>query len=353
MAQLFIENSRIAGIACTVPKHSVSTEETGAALGMGDMRRILQMTAIERRPVAAPEVCASDLCADAAGRLLEALGWRPESVEALIFVSQTPDYILPATACSLQKRLGLSSGAACFDINLGCSGYVYGLSTAMSLVEGGVTRALLLVGDTLSKIVCPQDRATALLFGDIGSATAIEKGTGRYSFVLGSDGHGGPFLKVPAGQSREMPTEANALTVEMEGGNIRSRQHLYMDGAAVMAFTLREVPPIFDRLLQISGLNRDELDAIVLHQANQFILDTLARRMKLPKEKIPSSLRDLGNTSCASLPATISSCLREKLSQESMRLAMIGFGVGWSWGGCIGTFGPMVLPEIGFYENAR
>ncbi|HRJ70599.1 MAG TPA: ketoacyl-ACP synthase III [Terrimicrobiaceae bacterium] len=309
------------------------------------------MTGIESRPVTSPPVCASDLCEDAARRLMNELNWEPESVEAVVFISQFPDYILPATACELQKRLNLSKDAACYDVNMGCSGYVYGLWLVSCLVQSGVQRALLLVGDTTNRYVNPQDKSSVYLFGEAGTATAIEQGEGNMAFVLGTDGGGVPHLIIPAGQCRERPTAANALPEEQEGGNIRSRQQLFMNGPEVMAFTLREVPPLFEQMLELSGKCRDDIDALVMHQANQFILNTLGKKLGFTGDKVPSSMRNCGNTSCASIPVTISSCLRERLVQAPMTLAMMGFGVGWSWAGCLGEFGPMALPEPAFLEN--
>lgn len=346
MAVSVFSQTKIAGVCCALPKNEVHTADEAARLGIASPGKIISMTGIEKRRVVPPSMCASDLCEAAAAKLLDSLGWEKSTVEALIFVSQTPDYILPATACDLHRRLGLAKTAAAFDVNLGCSGYVYGLWLASSLVESGLTRVLLLVGDTISKLISPEDKATVFLFGDSGSATALERKPGRLVFVLGTDGSGVPHLIVPAGQAREPRDETSMEVKADESGNRRGRHQLYMNGPEVMSFTLREVPPMFDQLLQHSGVGRDQVDAVVMHQANQFLLDALTKKMGIPKERVPSSLSCYGNTSCGSIPVTFTKCLGRDLVESTRCVAMMGFGVGWSWAGCIGDFGPMVLPNF-------
>ncbi len=343
MPVLQFNHSRIAGLTCTLPRNEVTTAEIAERLG-ADPKRVLAMTGIESRRIAPAHICASDLCADAASRLLDDLGWQRESIGALVFVTQTADHFIPATACILQNRLGLSTDCACFDVNMGCSGYIYGLSIASSLVESGINRVLLLVGDTSNRMISELDRSVAFLFGDSGSATALEREEARSTFVLGTDGSGAEQLIIRAGHSRQRTTPELCARVEMEGGNIRSPQELYMNGSEVMAFTLREVPPLFERLLQESSTKREDIDAVVMHQANQFLLDNLARKINFEKERVPSSVRNFGNTSCASVPVTISTCLREAISTSTLRIAMMGFGVGWSWAACIGEYGPIIAP---------
>jgi len=347
MAVLKTKRARIAGMTCSFPAQEVTTAATAERLG-ADARRLSALTGIESRRIAPPDLCASDLCADAAERLLAALKWEKESISALIFLSQTPDYILPATACLLQHKLNLSQSCLSFDINMGCSGYVYGLMTAASLVEAGLGRVLLLVGDTINRLCSEEDRSVAFLFGDAGSATALDGGADQLTFIAGTDGRGADHLIIRAGQSRQRATPALCVRQEVEPGNLRSPQELYMNGAEVLAFALREVPPLFAQIQQESGMDKDAFDAVVMHQANQFMLDALGRKMGLAKDRVPSSVRNFGNTSCASIPVTLSCCLRDKLIDSRLRLAMLGFGVGWSWAGGAAEIGPLVLPEPAF-----
>jgi 3-oxoacyl-[acyl-carrier-protein] synthase-3 len=347
MSVLKTSHVRVAGVTCTFPRQEISTAETAERLGV-DASRVVAMTGIERRPVAPPSVCSSDLCADSAERLLSALGWEKSSVSALIYVSQTPDYILPATACVLQKRLGLSNSCASFDVNMGCSGYIYGLMLAASLVDSGLGRVLLLVGDTINRLVSEQDKSVAFLFGDAGSATALESGNAQTTFVLGTDGEGAEHLIIRAGQARHRVTPDLCVRTEVEPGNIRSPQELYMNGSEVLSFALREVPQLFAQLEKESGVQKDGFDAVVMHQANQFMLDALGRKMGIAKDRSPSSVSRFGNTSSASIPVTLTCCLRERLQQSSQKLALLGFGVGWSWAGCAIDMGPACMPEPAF-----
>lgn len=346
MAVSVFSQTQVAGVCCALPKNEVHTADVTSKLGIASPGKVVSMTGIEKRRIAPPSMCASDLCEAAAIKLLDSLGWDKASVEALVFVSQTPDYILPATACDLHRRLGLAKTTVAFDVNLGCSGYVYGLWLASSLVESGLKRVLLLVGDTISKLISPEDKATVFLFGDSGSATALERKPGQLVFVLGTDGSGVPHLIVPAGQARE-PKDSVSMEIKAdESGNRRGRHQLHMNGPEVMSFTLREVPPLFEQLLQHSGIGRDQVDAVVMHQANQFLLDALAKKMGIPKERVPSSLACYGNTSCGSIPVTFTTCLSRDLAKSTKHIVMMGFGVGWSWAGCIGELGPMVIPDF-------
>jgi 3-oxoacyl-[acyl-carrier-protein] synthase-3 len=347
MAVLKTTHARIAGVTCSFPAQEITTATTAERLG-ADAKRVLTMTGIESRRVAPPHLCASDLCADAAERLLASLKWEKESVSGLIFLSQTPDYILPATACLLQEKLGLSKSCVCFDVNMGCSGYVYGLMTAASLLETGLGRVLLLVGDTINRISSEEDKSVAFLFGDAGSATALERGKEHATFVVGTDGGGAKHLIIRAGQCRQRATPELCVRTQAEPGNVRSPQELYMNGSEVLAFALREVPQLFEQLQKESGVSKDGFDAVVLHQANQFMLDGLARKMGIAKESVPSSVRLFGNTSCASIPVTMLCCLRDKLQSSRLKIAMLGFGVGWSWGGCSMDVGPIEVPEPAF-----
>jgi 3-oxoacyl-[acyl-carrier-protein] synthase-3 len=348
MSQLRTANARVAGLAATLPKQFVSTDQAAVVAGVADVRKVVSMTGITGRNVATSSVCTSDLCFDAARRLLGDLGWKSDSVDALVFVTQTPDYRLPATACVLQDRLGLSSRCAAFDVNIGCAGFVYGLSVCASLVDAGMERVLLLTGDTLSKFVNPADKSCIFLFGDAGTATAIERGSNQLSFVLGSDGEGAQHLMIPAGMCREPGEAGSHSAVECEGGNIRSRHQLYMNGAEVMNFTLRALPRLWDELALIDPTPGMPFDAVVMHQANQFILNALAKRLNISPDKVPSTLSRFGNTSSASIPITIADQLADKFSQSAGKMVLMGFGVGWSWAGCIGSFGPMRISEAAY-----
>ena len=346
MAICSVSKAKIAGISVAIPEHFRSRADDEAVFGPEIVAKIQQHSGVSRRPVALNGLCTSDLCFFAAERLLEELNWSRESIDALIFISQTPDYVLPATSCVLQQRLRLGKNCAAFDINLGCSGYVYGLwLTGQILGSASMRRVLLLVGDTISRIVSPKDRSTALLFGDAGTATGLERNDDAQTmeFELGTDGRGRDNLIVQAGSFRRPRTDLTRSRTEREGGNIRSDEDLFMDGTEVFSFTIREVVSLIKRVLSQASWPRESLDALVLHQANEFILQHISKRLGLPREKIPSTLENYGNTSSASIPLTMVVCLGERLRESSQHLLLAGFGVGWSWGAVALTCGPMVI----------
>jgi len=275
------------------------------------------------------------LCFEAAEILLNDMRIDRNSIDLLIFVSQTPDYHQPATAPILQHRLGLSKLCGSFDINLACSGYVYGLSTAFSYVaQNGIDRVLLLVGETLSKIISKKDRATSLLFGDGGTATLIEKKEDNPAsyFSLNSDGSGESVLKINGGGYRNQSSEETLKIKNYEDGSKRSDEQLFMDGMEVFNFTMREVPKDIKHVLQYSNYILEDVNYIVFHQANKFMTDFFAKKLKYPIERIPYSLQKFGNTSAVSIPLTIVSEMKDLLNNQNKRIIMSGYGGGLSWG---------------------
>lgn len=349
MATAEIHGLRLVGLASAVPAALGSVTEAVAEFGAEEIRKISESTGVEQRHVSTGRLCASDLCCAAARRLLGELNWDPESVEAAIFVSQCFDFVLPATSCTLHVRLGLSKDCAAFDVGMGCSGFVYGLWIAASLMAAsGMSRVLLLVGDTIPRFCSPLDRSTTLLFGDAGSAAALEKNAAAQPFIfsLGTDGSGWRNLIIPAGASRRPSDEASAGKEKGDGENFRRAEDLFMDGAEMFAFALREVPSLINEVLAATQWNSQEVDYFVFHQANRLMLTHLAKFMKLPLSKVPLSLPEFGNTSSASIPVTINSKLADIIRSRSVRLVLAGFGVGYSWAGCSLQCGPMVAPEV-------
>jgi 3-oxoacyl-[acyl-carrier-protein] synthase III len=344
-----VEGVRIKGIATAVPDSVVSNEDDARVFGEEDARRILKNTGVKRRHVTRNGLCASDLCLAAAERLLDDLGWERSSVDALVFVTQLPDYVTPASSCVLQHRLGLSSGCIAFDMNLGCSGFVYGLYTVGRFISGGgIRRALLLVGDTTSRTLAPRDRAVVPVFGDAGAAAALEadSSASAIDFVLGTDGSGAKNLMLPAGMLRNPRTEKTRELRVRDDGNERSDEHTYMNGAEVFAFTLNAVPPLIRDIKKARGWEEEDVEHYVFHQASEFVLKNLARASKIPKEKLAIDVEEWGNTSSASIPLTICSSLRSAYREGARRTILAGFGVGWSWGAAALELGPIVIPEV-------
>lgn len=344
MANATTSGTRIAGIASAVPESVQTREHLAAAFGAAEAQKIIDSVGIESRHVTRGSLCTSDLCHAAAERLLADLEWERDSIDLLVFVTHTPDYVMPATSGSLQARLGLPKSCAALDINLGCSGYVYGLWTAAAMMQSGpFRRALLLVGDTITRLAAPADRAVTPLFGDAGTATALERDASAppMTFQLGTDGRGERNLMVAAGGFRTPRGAETSSRTERESGNVRSDEDLFMDGAEVFNFTQREVRPLVQSMLAAG-----DVDHVVMHQANRFILQHLAKRLKLPEEKVVIALEAFGNTSSASIPLAITTALAETLRTASRRLLLVGFGSGYSWGGVTLACGPLVIPEL-------
>lgn len=321
---------RLAGVVSAAPARRIDNAHFTDRFGDDAVRDVTKMTGVETRYWVSPGQTTADLCEAAAGRLLERLQWPADSIDALIFVSQTPDQRLPATACVLQARLGLPRHCQAFDVGLGCSGYVYGYWLASALVNAGLSRVLLLAGETSSRLLDPDDRGTALLFGDAGAATAIARDpqAPATTFVLGTDGGGAANLIVPAGGFRDPAPDPRRP-------DSFDPAHLYMDGGEVFAFTLRAVPRLVADLLSHAGCSVAEVDAFVLHQANRFMLNHLAKKIGARPEQTPINIDRFGNTSSATLPLVLTTDLAERLTAGPMRLALVGFGVGYSWGAAL------------------
>jgi 3-oxoacyl-[acyl-carrier-protein] synthase-3 len=340
---------RVAGIACAVPQAVATVEDLGRTFGEEQSRRIAKSVGVSQRHVSTGGICTSDLCFAAAERLLDEIRWDRSSIDVLVFVSVTPDYVAPATACTLQHRLRLSKACAAFDVSHACSGYVYGLWIVSHLLSAGnAKRALLLVGDTVTRLTSPYDRATAPLFGDGGSATALEwnESAEPMYFEMGSDGGGARHLCVQAGGFRHPATGETGKRTERDGGNLRSDEDLYMNGTEIFAFSIREVPTLANNVLERAGWTLDQVDGVVMHQASLFMMQHLAKKMKVPSEKLIVNLEDYGNTSAASIPLALTGDLAEQLRQQPRRLVLLGFGAGLSWGGVALTCGPLRIPGL-------
>ena len=333
---------RIAGVVSCVPSHVRRNEEFHATFGESGVADVVKMIGVQTRRQVQGDTTTRDLCRVAGERLLAGLEWAPQSVDALIFVSQTPDFRLPATACALQSDLGIGTSCIAFDVNLGCSGYPYALWLGLTMLQTGAARRVLLaVGDTISRIVDPSDRATALLFGDAGTMTALEadESAGPARFVMGTDGRGATNLIVPSGGFRDHSKSGDP---RLDG---RSACALYMDGGEIFNFTLRAVPPLVARTIELGAADGATHDFHLFHQANQFMLKHLIKKAKLRPEQAPLNIEEFGNTSCASIPLLMTTRLQDVLRGSKMRLGLFGFGVGYSWASASLDVGPLRVVE--------
>ena len=335
--------AKIADIAGHLPEQFLDNEALAALYPAWPAEKILDKTGIRVRHIAGPHETAGDLAFAAARKLFAQGKVTAADIDFVILCTQAPDYVLPTTACILQDRLGIASSAGALDVNLGCSGFVYGLSLAKGLVETGSARCvLLLTADTYSKLIHPMDKSVRTLFGDGAAATAVVAADGPEPmigpFVFGSDGGGARHLIVPAGGFRTPRSDETAREASDASDNVRSANHLYMDGAEVMGFTLREVPRTVDALLEKSGLAADAIDYFVMHQANQFILNALRKKLRVAAERVPICMQETGNTVSSTIPLALLEMRAKGLLDTPRRLMLIGFGVGLSWAACVLTF---------------
>jgi 3-oxoacyl-[acyl-carrier-protein] synthase-3 len=345
MALFTLSKISVEGLACAVPKNTVNNKDY-AFHNAKENEQFIQTTGIEKRRIALPNQTSSDLCFEAANQLLEKLNWNREEVKILVFLSQTPDYKIPCTATILQQRLGLSKSCIAFDINLGCSGYVYGLSVVGSLLKSVKGKALLLVGDVSSTCVNPQDKTTAPLFSDAGSATALKynKKAKKMYFNLQSDGAGYDAIIMNDGGVRN-PIDNSSFIINEETN--RRPIDMFLDGIKVFNFSRKEVAPNIEALLEKFELSKESVDYFVFHQANLFMNESIRKKLGLTAEKVPYSLKEYGNTSSASVPVTMVHALQETMQHKSLTFVLSGFGVGLSWGSvCLKTNCLTVLPMI-------
>lgn len=332
MGQFSSRHIGIQAIAAAVPKQCASNRDY-TLLSETERDFLIKTTGIEQRRIAPADVTCSDLCWQAAEQLLETRHIDRDDIGLLIFVSQSNDYYLPATAAILQHRLGLSKGCMAFDVGLGCSGYIYGLTLAASLMQTcGIKKALLLAGDTSSISCSPDDKSSYPLFGDAGSATLLTNEQTQYwCGNLFTDGAGADAIKIPAGMSRSRSTPTSFEHHDIAPGIRRSPLHLALQGEAIFAFSIKEVPASVRSLLTAFQLDLENLDYFVMHQANKLMNETIRKKLKLAADQTPYSLNEFGNTSSASIPLTLVARLAT-LIQHPCRLLLSGFGVGLSWG---------------------
>lgn len=333
MATLKFSGVGIKAVAACVPRNISNNKDLGYLIPQDEIEKTINLIGIKEKRIADADVCASDLCFKAAERLIEDNHIDRSTIDMVLFLSQTPDYKIPATAPILQQRLGLPQSTAAMDLSLACSGYVYALSTAFAYASTqGVDRILLLVGETFSKIVNTHDKVNFPLYGDAGTATLIEKGDfGGSTFTLYTDGSGAEAVMIEAGECRHPTNSNNIMAVEVEDGNVRSPHEVYMDGMAVFNFALSVVPKSIKEIATINNIDVSDVSTIVLHQANKFMTDFFVKKLKFDPSRVPYCLDRYGNTSSASIPLTISSEMASN-NYDKSRVVLCGFGAGLSWG---------------------
>lgn len=349
MALFSVPGVRIAGIASAVPRQEYFNREY-EWISEKERELFIKTTGVERRRMAPKGMATSDLCAAAARRLVADLGWSFGEIDLLLFISQSRDHIIPATAGILQHKLGMSKRTIAYDVSLGCSGFVYGLSMAASqMAVGGLRKALLMVGDVSTFTTNYKDKSTYPLFGDAGSVAALELDAAAppMHFNLQTDGSGFKAIIIPDGGIRNLADPVTSFQEEeIAEGIIRTRYDIALDGMAVFQFSLREVGPNVTELLNYAGKQQGDIDYFVFHQANRLMNESIRKKMGIPPEKYPYSMDVYGNTSSASIPLTINHSLRDDISGTKLQLLLCGFGVGLSWGSVIVESRDVISPEI-------
>lgn len=354
MAFLKIPNVAIKGISACVPPFVEENKDIPFYVS-GEAEQIIEATGIARKHIASPDICVSDLCFSAAERLIEELGWEKDSIDLLALCTQDPDYRNHPTSFVVHERLGLNERTMCLDFFHGCPGWVMSLSSVSSmLATGSIKRALLLVGDTASKDQNKASRECRPLFGDACTATALEyeEGTPAMFFNNGTMSDGGKALILTQGGYRH-PYTHETLEIELarRAGTLNEGQTDDMDGMDVFSFAITKVPKALKKLCSEYGIDIAEADHLILHQANKLIIDAIAKRMKMPAEKVPLGLREFGNTTSASIPLTIVTECSSEFKNGNQKTLLCSFGTGLSWGAAYIETSHIVIPEIIIYEQ--
>lgn len=348
MAFLSFPNVIIRGVAACVPRF-VEDNRITTLIPDDERGKLVKTTGIIQKRIASKDCCSSDLCLKAAEKLIDDLGWNKSEIEALVFVTQTPDYIVPATACILQNRLGLSKECLSFDVSLGCSGWVYGMNISSSMISNGsVKKALLLCGDTISRTQSFKDKTSYPLFGDAGTCTALEfkdNETGM-KIHLATDGSGYDAILIPDGGFRNPTTEDSLKFVDYGEGKIMTKLHAKMDGMSVFSFAISKAPRSIKQLCAKFDIAFDSIDFFVFHQANLFLNETIRKKLKIDQCKVPYSMERYANSASATIPVTLVTQKQKELQSLKQKIIGCAFGVGLSWGSIYFETDHIVVPDL-------
>ncbi|MBP5769835.1 MAG: ketoacyl-ACP synthase III [Bacteroidaceae bacterium] len=332
MAFFKVDNVNIAGIAACVPPKMVENMDSDLIEDKDELRKYIETTGVQRRYIAEDGICSSDLCLCAAEKLIAEIGWDKQDIECLILVTQTPDYIFPATACVLQNRLGLSTNCLSFDITMSCPGWIYGLSVMSSMLSAGrMKKGLLLVGETSTKAKSPYDRVN-LLAGDAGTATLLEfkEGANPLYFSMHSDGSNFKSLIIPDGGYRNPTTKESFDYYMCKDGIQRNRLQSNMEGEDILSFAMHTAPKCIKGLLEHYEIPKEEIDYFLIHQANQMINKLIQKRLRVDDAHCPYNIADFGNTSSTTIPLMIVNKLQAEIGGK--KVVACGFGTGLAWG---------------------
>lgn len=331
--QTIIDNVQIKAVNAWLPEEMLEMTQLSSLYGETEVVNIMKTTGVERVRVAPADMTSSDMCQKSAEQLFKQEGVDRATIDGLVFVSQTSDWLLPATSIALQHRLGLSQELVCMDVHYGCSGYVYGLFQAASWVATGACKnVLVLAGDTTSRMINSNDKSLRLVFGDCGTATLVGTGSTQMGFRIQSDGSGADRLIVPAGGFRLPVSEETSVLEWDEDKNGRTKNDLYMDGMAIFNFAITKVHKQINALIEDMAWNKGDVGFYGLHQANEFMVNYVRKKLKIDATLAPVNVKNYGNTGPATLPLLLSDLCSENHSYNLAKTILCGFGVGLSWG---------------------
>lgn len=325
----------IKGISYYLPEKELTNEELVAEFPEWTVDKVAAKVGINSRHIAAPGETAGDMAVKAAEALFDEYGFDRSAVDFILLCTQSPDYPLPTTACIIQNRLNIPTGCGALDFNLGCSGYVYGLSLAKGLILGGIAKnVLFLTAEVYTKQLHPLDKGNRTIFGDAATATMVStEGFAEIrNFCLGTDGSGAENLILRSGGRRNPSPMPEAVA---EDGSPVYPNHIQMNGAEVFNFTLTMVPPLVEGTLKNNALENDQINLYVFHQANKFMLNTLRKLCRIDPERFYYCMEDVGNTVSNTIPIALKRAQAENTIKPGFQVLLAGFGVGYSWGGCV------------------
>lgn len=344
--KVILNNIQLKAVASWLPENLLEMTDLSSVYGDAEVASIIKATGVERVRIANNDMCSSDMCQKAAENLIEKEGIDKATIDGLVFVSQTTDWILPVTSIALQHRLGLSKDTVCIDIHYGCSGFIYGLFQAATWISTGACKnVLVLSGDTTSRMINENDKSLRMVFGDCGTASLVSTGNTSMGFHIQSDGSGSDRLIVPAGGFRLPISEETSKLKWDEDKNGRTQNDLFMDGMAIFNFAITKVHKNVNTLIEEMGWNKENVGFYALHQANEFMVNYVRKKLKVAAEVAPTNCKDYGNTGPATIPFLLSDLCSQSNEYNLSNMIMCGFGVGLSWGSVAAD-----LSETKFYE---
>ncbi|MFH0866459.1 MAG: ketoacyl-ACP synthase III [Bacteroidota bacterium] len=353
MAIFSVHNFCLKALSACVPVREFNNMDYDL-IPLKERETLIKMTGVEKRRIAKLGMTTGDLCEQAAVQLFAETGWNPASIDVLVFVSQSRDFLIPCTSVILQHKLGLPKTALAFDIPLGCSGFIYGMAVMGSLLSSGVLKRGILMAGDISTVNCSfKDKSTFPLFGDAGSVAFFEYNADAdpVHFNLQSDGSGWEAISIPEGGMRNFANKESFDYHDIDEGVSRNKVQLTLNGIEVFNFSLREVAPNINELLTAFSFPIEKFDYYLFHQANLLMNESIRKKLRLPKEKVPYTLAKYGNTSSASIPLTIISEIRDDFTTKDLSLLLCGFGVGLSWGTAFINTSKVICPEVIDYKE--